>query len=430
MRSALLAFSLLFGAASLFPASPGEELRARLAESPDGATLVVEAGDYDGPFTLEKSVRLHGKPGAILRGDGRTHVITVTAPDVEIAGFTIRGSGRELARDQAAIHVTGARAIIRGNRILDSLHGIYIRQADGCLITDNTILGEGITAASATVRDPIVNQLRPGSDELCGTDLPQDRRGNGIHLWNSSGHTITGNTIAGTRDGIYFSFADNTVVRHNTITHVRYGLHYMYSDDNTFIENTFTDNAAGSALMFSKGIVLRANRFLANRSHRAYGILFQGVDNTLVENNFIEGNTLGFYIENSNQIVVRGNRIGGNYIGLRLSDSTSESHFHGNHFFNNIHPVETTGNNLANRWSLDGRGNHWEDTFALDLNRDGISDLPHREPDLFGPWRRSFPAIGLLSASPGERLLRFVHARVEVPGISGIRDPHPLLSAP
>ncbi len=425
-----LATFLFFSVSSLFASSLGEQLRARLAEAEPGATLIVEAGDYEGPFVIEKPVRVLGRPGATLRGDNRTHVITITAPDVEINGFTIRGSGRDLARDQAAIHITGARALIRNNRILDSLHGIYIRQANDCEITQNTILGEGITAASDAVRDPLMHQLRPGSDELCGADLVQDRRGNGIHLWNSSGHLITGNTIGGTRDGIYFSFADNTVVRENLITHVRYGLHYMYSDDNTFEENTFTDNAAGSALMYSKGIVLRANRFVANRSHRAYGILFQAVDNTLVENNLIESNTLGFYIENSTGLTVRNNRIGGNYVGLRLSDSTSESRIYANHFFSNIHPVETTGRNTANTWSVDGRGNHWQGSFALDLNRDGVSDLPHREPDLFGQWRRSFPAIGLLSASPGERLLRFVHARVEVPGIPGVRDPHPLLSPP
>ena len=42
------------------------------------------------------------------------------------------------------------------------------------------------------------------------------------------------NAIRGTRDGIYFSFAEKTTVRGNKITRVRYGLHYMYSDDNLF----------------------------------------------------------------------------------------------------------------------------------------------------------------------------------------------------
>jgi nitrous oxidase accessory protein len=202
----------------------------------------------------------------------------------------------------------------------------------------------------------------------------------------------------------------------------------MYSDDNVFDENTFTDNAAGSALMYSKGITLRANRFVANRSHRAYGILFQSVDDTRVEENLIEGNTLGFYLENSNHVVVRANRVLGNYIGLRVSDSTSDSQFYENRFHGNVHPVETNGNNRANVWAVNGRGNAWDNALDLDLNRDGIADVPHRESDLFGPWRRTFPAIGLLSASPGERLLRFIHSRLALPGVPGVTDPRPLLT--
>ena len=426
MNAPGILFSCLLGTASVFADTAGDTLRARIAGASSGERIVVQAGVYEGSFTLEKPVHLLGEPGAILQGDHQTHIVAVRSPDVEIAGFTLRGSGRSLGRDDAAIHITGARAIIRDNRILDSLHGIYVRRADDCRIANNTIIGDGIVSDGVT--DPTVAPLKPGEAELCDVDSLQDRRGNGIHLWNSRGHVIEDNVIEGTRDGIYFSFADATVVRRNTIARVRYGLHYMYSDDNTFEENTFTGNGAGSALMYSKGIVLRRNRFHANRSHRAYGILFQSVDNTLVEGNEIDGNTLGFYLENSNAVVVRDNRIVRNYVGLRVSDSTSGSTFTGNRFSGNVHAVETTGSNQANRWSVDGRGNFWEGALALDLDRNGVGDLPHRESDLFGQWRRTFPEIGLLSAAPGERLLRFVHSRIALPGLPGVTDPHPLLA--
>lgn len=411
---------------SLLASSLGEQLQARLNLAAIGEEIIVEPGVYEGAFTIERSVRLIGLPGAVLQGNRQTHVVAVRAPDVEISGFTIRGSGRALARDESAIHVTAPRAVVRNNRILDSLHGIYIRKADNCRIEHNLILGDGVITSA--ISDPLAAGLKPGEAELCDVETVQDRRGNGIHLWNSQGHSITENTIRGTRDGIYFSFTDSTIARRNLIGGTRYGLHYMYSDYNTFEENTFSGNAAGSALMYSKGILLRANRFVANKSHRAYGILFQSVDDTRVENNWIEGNTLGFYLENSNHVSTEGNEIAGNYIGLRVSDSTSDSRFIGNSFRGNIHPVETNGANAANVWSAEGRGNFWEGTVALDLNRDGVGDLPHRETDLFGPWRRTFPAIGLLSASPGERLLRFIHGRIALPRVPGVTDFHPLLS--
>ena len=191
----------------------------------------------------------------------------------------------------------------------------------------------------------------------------------------------------------------------------------------------FSQNAAGAALMYSKKLLLRANRFVANRSHRAYGLLLQSIDDTRIEGNTIEGNTVGLFIQNGNNDIVRGNRLAQNYIGLSVSDSTADSVFFENTFAGNVHPLETSGANDSNRWASGGRGNRWDVAVSLDLNGDGIADLPHREPDLFGPWRRTFPAIGLLSASPGERLLRLIYSRVALPGIPAITDPRPLAAA-
>ena len=425
VRSYVL-LSFLFWA-SLGANPEGDVLRVRIAAAQPGETVIVPAGEYAGPFVIDKPLVLRGEPGAILRGDKRTHVVAIRATDVELTGFAIRGSGRNLAEDHAAVHITGARAIVRGNQISDTLHGIYVRKADGCRIEDNTIIGDG--ARAAAVADPLFVAPKPGESELCDIENIADRRGNGIHLWNSAGHVIERNTIRGTRDGIYFSFADDTLVRGNTISQVRYGLHYMYSDGNIFEENVFSENAAGAALMYSQGMVLRRNRFVANRSHRAYGLLLQSVDDTRIEENTIAGNTLGLFMENGNRNTVRGNRLAGNYVALRVSDSTADSRFFENTFAGNIHAVETSGRNVANVWAVAGRGNRWDGAATLDLNRDGVADVAHREPDLFGPWRRSFPVIGLLSASPGERLLRFIHSRLALPGLPGITDPKPLATS-
>jgi nitrous oxidase accessory protein len=407
--------------------SPGERLRADVAAAAPGATLRVPAGVYEGPFVIDKPLHLLGEPGAVLRGNATGHVVAIRAPDVEIAGFVLRGSGRNLSDDCAGIHTTGARSFIHDNRFFDVLHGIYVRKANEARIVHNIIIGDG--AEPGAIADPVVAGMKAtaaAGGDLCAVETVQDRRGNGIHLWNSSGHQVIGNTIRGTRDGIYFSFAEQTTVRGNTIARVRYGLHYMYSDDNLFEGNEFTDNAAGAALMSSQRIVLRGNRFLANRSHRAYGLLLQTVEHTHIEDNVISGNTLGLYMENGNNNVVRGNRITGNYVGLRVSDSTAGSLFFDNAFAGNIHPVETNGANVANTWAVGNRGNRWEGAVALDLNGDGTADVPHREPDLFGGWRRTFPAIGLLSASPGERLLRFIHSRLVLPDVAAITDPKPI----
>ena len=413
----------LFVASVVHAATDPHWLQHEIENATAGATIDVPAGVHAGPFVIRQTLHLRGAPGATLEGDGRGHVVEVLAPDVEISGFVIRRSGSNLSNDHAGVHVSAPRVFLHHNTIVDTLHGIYLRQAPEASLTHNIIRGR---AAVVAIADPLTSRLQLSSDELCSVTLEQDQRGNGIHIWNSRGHTIAENDIRGTRDGIYFSFCDDTTVRRNTIQDVRYGLHYMYSDNNVFEENLFTHNAAGSALMYSSGIVLRQNRFVANRSHRAYGLLLHTVENTRIENNLVEGNTVGVFIENSAANVVVGNTVASNYIGVRLSDSSGEHRFSANILRGNIHAVETSGLDSTNRWSIDGVGNFWDDSAKLDLDRNGISDVPHFEADLFGPWRRSFPEIGLLSASPGERALRFVHARLRLPGAPGVTDRSPL----
>jgi nitrous oxidase accessory protein len=402
-------------------------LLAALHDAPDGATIRVPRGLYRGPFTIDRPVRLSADPGAHLRGDGRTHTVAIRAADVTLDGFEISGSGLDLSRDQAAVHVTGRGAVIVNNTIHDALHGVYVRQADGARIEGNTILG---TETIEQPVDPLALKGKPAEGELCEVELNQNRRGNGVHIWNSSHYLVARNRIRHTRDGIYFSFVDRSEVRENDVEGVRYGLHYMYSDENRFEGNVFRNNAAGAALMSSHDIVLRNNQFLANQGHRSYGVLLQTVESSLLERNRITGNTIGVFFESGHGNRLIDNQIDRNHIGIHASDSSDGNEFAGNQFVGNLHTVETTGGNLTSRWSIDGRGNYWDDAVTLDLNRDGIGDLPHRELDLFGALRRDLPVIGLLGGSPAERLLRFVHARVALPGLAGVVDPAPLIGRP
>ena len=431
----LLAIAVLSTAAlGRLPAAPGQAgdlgdaLRARLAAAAPGDTIHVAAGRYEGPFVIDRPLTLIGHGHPLLVGDRKTHVVAVRAADVTIEGFEIRGSGLDLSLDHAGVHVMdGPRVRIRDNRIIENLHGVYVRHADGARIEGNTILGLAPDGAARETVDPLAPLPKPGEGELCAAPENQNRRGNGVHIWNSIGHTIAGNVIRDTRDGIYFSFVDRTTVRDNDIARVRYGLHYMYSDENTFEANVFSDNAAGAALMYSKGLTLTRNRFVANRGVRAYGLVLQSVDDTEVSANEISGNTLGIFLENGHANRVLRNRIAGNHVGIRVSDSSDANVFAGNRFTGNIHPVETTGDNASNQWAAGGRGNHWDGASDLDLDGNGIADLPHRELDLFGGLRHELPAIGLLAGSPAERLLRFVHARLAIPGAAGIVDPAPLV---
>ena len=398
-------------------------LQERIDAAAPGETIRVGAGVHPGPIMIKTSLNLVGEPGAEIRGNVSGKVVTIAANDVTLRGLRITGSGLQLSDDDAAVFVIGNCPKIENCTIADSLHGVYLKKISGAEILNNRIQGKTSLAASTEPVEKGIGQ----SAENCDTTLVANRRGNGIHQWNCEGNLIRGNEISDARDGIYFSFTNNSRVESNLIHHVRYGLHYMYSDANVFENNTFTENAAGAAIMFSKNMVVRGNRFISNRGYRAYGLIFQSSDNSRLEQNEISENAVGLSFNQCNQNEVAGNRVTRNYIGLRFGSNSDGNHFTENIFTGNLHSIETGASDVSGSlWAVRGIGNLWDTELELDLDRDGIIDFPHRELDLFGILRRDLPAIAFLSESPAVKLLRFANERAVFPGMSSIEDPAPL----
>lgn len=386
---------------SLAAAQPS--LQARIDAAVPGDTLYVEGGRYAGSLVIDREVVLIGQDWPEIDGEGKGHVVEIKARGVTVEGFVVTGSGERLEDDHAGLMVTGGEVTLRNNRIRDALHGIYVKGTRRARIEENMIEGKA--------------------------HLIPSRRGNGIHLWKSTENVIRGNTITATRDGIYFSFATGTRTMGNTVHDVRYGLHYMYSDDNSFSENTFFQNAAGAALMYSEDITVRGNTFRENKGYRGYGLLLQSVDRVQLEKNHLTQNSVGVYLENSNSNVFRGNRIESNHRGLRFTASSMDNRFTENVIRGNLQTVELSGLSPTNEWHEEGRGNFWGARGLLDLDSDGVSELPHRAVDLLGPRQEDFPYAALLSAAPGVELLSQALRRVPPPDLTMIVDEHALVNA-
>ena len=413
------------GLTSLTVSVSAATLQERIDAAAPGDSIHLAAGVHAGPVTIHKPLHLAGEPGAEIRGNGTGNVITIAARDVTVTGLRITGSGLRLSDDNAAVFVAADRAMVDRNVIENSLHGVYLKKVKHCRITGNRIRGKTTLGVS---RLPIQETLTAGIGELCQAGLDQNERGNGIHQWNCEDNLISDNEISDTRDGIYFSFTDHSRTRNNYVHNVRYGLHYMYSDNNDFENNTFSENAAGAALMFSRDLTILNNRFVNNRGSRAYGILFQSDERVRLENNQIRNNAVGLSFQQCIGFVARGNEIDGNYIGIRFYGNCDGNSFSQNRFTRNLHSIDADGAGDGNRWAMNGIGNFWDTGAEFDLDRDGIGDLPHREIDVLGPLRRSFPAIAFLSGSPAVKLLRFANSRTQLPGFDSITDPAPLTS--
>ncbi len=401
------------------PPNP-RSVQERIDSAEAGDTLVLEDRVHDGSIVINKPLTLVGAGSAEIRGTGKGKTVHISADNVTLQELRITGSGLNLFDDDAAVFVTGNDAIIEHNAISNSLHGIYLKKVSNARVIGNRIEGKTTLAVSNEAVEKGIGQ----SAENCDATLVSNRRGNGIHQWNCEGNLIVGNEISEARDGIYFSFTNDSRVENNAIHHVRYGLHYMYSNDNVFVNNTFTENAAGAAIMFSNGLTVQNNKFLNNRGLRAYGLILQSTDNSRLEQNEIAHNAVGLSFNQCNGNRVIGNRVTRNYIGLKFGSNSDDNRFSENVFARNLHPVETgVAEGSGNKWAIDGVGNRWDGATEFDLDRDGVNDWPHRELDLFGVLRRDFPAVALLSDSPAVKLLRFAQQRAALPGLSSIEDP-------
>lgn len=394
----------------------GPPLQQRLDAAEAGETLRVPAGTHAGNLRITRPVRLVGEPGAVVRGDGTTHVIHILAEGVAVEGLEVENSGTDLFADHAGILIEGEGGVVRKTTLRNVLHGIYVKGVSHVTIEDNSIRGG--------VLGPV-----PVSDgenaAMCSTG--SDRRGNGIHVWNSRFNTISGNTISGMRDGIYLSFARESRIRDNRASSCRYGLHYMYSDANEVVGNVFSENAAGAALMFSKDLTIRDNTFTNHRGQRAGGVVLHSVDYSRIGNNLITRNRAGLYLQNCNGNIFAGNRLVKNYLGLRLTGSSTGNVFQENSSGGNLHNVDLAGRDNGNRWDDGVRGNHWQGSGSPDLDGDGVGEWPHREADILGSHRQDFPLVALLSAAPFVQTVQYAFRRTPLPGVPAIRDNRPLL---
>ncbi len=153
-----------------------------------GDTVVVEKGIYhEHNLVIGKAITLVGKDYPILDGDHRYEIISVRSNSVVIDGFKLIHSGVSSLLDIAGIKIYDSRDVIIRNNILDdTFFGIYAQSVVSCTIINNRM------NAYAT---------------------QEQQSGNGIHCWKSDSMQIIGNEISGHRDGIYFEFVTNSLIR-------------------------------------------------------------------------------------------------------------------------------------------------------------------------------------------------------------------------
>ena len=376
-------------------------LQARIDAATVGSVVEVSPGTYRGDLYIDRRITLSGRGRPRLQGSGTGSVVRVRAAGVVLEGFDIDGGGGgDLGRDSSGIHVAARNVTVRDCRVANALFGVYLREADGTAVERCEIRGI------------------PGKDP--------GEKGSGIHVWNTNGFRLSGNTIVDVRDGFYIQSSSHGVIRGNTARDLRYGLHYMFTDDNLFEDNTFENGAAGTAIMYSKRIVFRRNRFLHNRGFASVGLLFKACEDVTAESNLIADNARGIFLEGSYRNVFRGNVIAESDVAIVLYDSCADNRFVGNLFVGNMTPLTLVGR----RTDTDFEGNYWSGNGEPDLDGDGRSDRPYRLSSVFDHFRGNLTAADLLTESFAASALSAAERAFPVLEPVAVEDRSPLARPP
>lgn len=374
-------------------------IKAALEKTQNGDVVLVKSGVYkEETLEITKSISLIGEQGATIHhlGDGDT--IAVHAPNTTIKGLKIIGSGKSTYHDFSSIKISNTSGcIIAENEILDSQYGVMIANSNNCIVSGNKILT---------------------------TSIPVDLLGDGIHLWKTSDSKIMKNTVHGHRDGIYLEFAQIGEIFDNTITgNHRYGLHFMFSNDNAFRNNTFSKNDAGVAVMYSKRIKMLNNEYADNRGAASFGLLLKDItDSEIAENEFLR-NTVAIFMEGSNRNNFYSNRFDKNGWAIRLLSSCDSNIFQGNAFLDNTLEVATNSQLNLNTF----KQNYWAQHKNVDLNQDGIADLPYQPTSFSSYLLEKYNISILLIGTPVLKLLDWAEQMFPALSPVSLRDQEPLM---
>lgn len=376
MKHAWILSWLLLAAGSVQAATivvkPGPDaLRKAISSARAGDTLAVQPGVYrEHSLQVDRRITILGAGMPVIDAEYKYPGFLITADSVTMQGLQIQHTGRSSISDIAGIRVSNAGYVtLRNNQILDCTYGIYLQNAQHCLIEGNT------------VHSGIKNEINGG---------------NGIHAWKCDALQIKSNKISGHRDGIYFEFVTNSGIEDNlSAANQRYGLHFMFSHHDTYTKNIFRENGAGVAVMYTREVTMTDNTFIQNWGDASYGLLLKEItDSHITHNRFIK-NTIAIHMEGTTRVSVQRNLFQDNGWALRVMASSSGSQFTGNNFIGNSFDVATNGTLMLNEFHR----NYWDKYDGYDLNRDQTGDVPHYPVSVYAVISERIPSAMILYRS-------------------------------
>jgi len=375
------------------------DLAKFIQEADSGATILLEPRTYSvHELLIDKPLTIDGQNSAVLDIGGDGYGLIVMGEDITLQNFEIKNSGFGFMDDFAAILIEDSRNILIKNlTITNNFFGIFVAKSEKVEVSNNKIIS---------------NAER------------QTTSGNGVHIWYSKDVEVHQNEITGHRDGIYLEFVEGSMITGNNVySNIRYGLHFMYSDDCSYIGNEFRDNISGVAVMYTKNVIMRHNIFVQNWGANRYGLLLKEINDSVVQFNRFDTNSVGIYSEASNRVEIQQNEFYNNGTAIRMMANGLDNRIEKNNFISNVFEISTNSRSNPNHYE----GNYWSQYKGYDLDRDGVGDVEYRPVRLFSLFAERQPLSLIMLRSMMAGLLDTAERVFPILTPKNLVDPKPAM---
>jgi parallel beta-helix repeat protein len=293
-------------------------IQAAVEAAPLHGTVVVCPGVYQASVTVDRTVNLHGKRGAVVNAKGQPYGIGVAASWVTISGLTVenasstaKGSpndgiitaGFVKGVPKAANHVT-----ITGNTVKDNVgSGIDLNSTSYSMASNNTASGNGV---GINMSDDL--GITASHNRITGNVANDNPGGCGIALADHTGLGVYDNVVAG-------NVANDNGLGTPSAPNASAGSGIILADpgtakgggvyNNLVIGNTFSGNGHG-------GVDVHAHAPGLNFSGNVIARNWIGRNNLRTDSHDLK--TTGIYLADASPltITVTGNTIDNDYYGI------------------------------------------------------------------------------------------------------------------
>ncbi len=380
----LLALVTLLPGQPVPPLSPGSE-------------LVLAPGVHRSLEIQGQDITVRAAPGAVVDAGGKGHGLVVEGKRIRLTGLTVRNTGPNYD-------------------FYNPDSAVYFVNCQGCVLEGLRARGV-VTAVRAEASPGLV---------VRGVRAVGNRQGPGITLYQCPRARVEQNRLDGFLDNLYVERSDGAVIRRNELVHsFRYGLHLMFSKDVEVDHNHAYRGRVGSAVMYGRRVYLHDNVFEDHVGPLAFGLLSQEQHESRFVRNVLRGNNVGILIVSAVDDLFEDNTIERNGFGVLVlrekNKVSSAARFTGNRFLANVYDLAVDDPKAR----VELEGNAYDRASRLDLDGDGIADIPYLPSSSYALLASRELDLSLFAFSPGVTL--WEEAEKKVPGLRlmTLADPEP-----